>query len=60
MIKSILVAPFRGAWIEINIGIVDTTYTLVAPFRGAWIEMLTDLGELEQKESLPLGERGLK
>ena len=35
-----LVAPFAGAWIEINEMFKDWTLNKVAPFAGAWIEML--------------------
>ena len=34
------VAPFAGAWIEINnFGITENTIADVAPFAGAWIEI---------------------
>ena len=33
------VAPFAGAWIEINIFTQKAVPLLVAPFAGAWIEM---------------------
>jgi len=33
------VAPFTGAWIEIQRDIVDRAPTRVAPFTGAWIEI---------------------
>ena len=35
-----MVAPFMGAWIEINIRVVLYLRVGVAPFMGAWIEML--------------------
>ena len=34
-----LVAPFTGAWIEINGGDLIVLSGTVAPFTGAWIEM---------------------
>ena len=37
---SCTVAPFVGAWIEINIGGLCKIINPVAPFVGAWIEML--------------------
>ena len=37
--KSIRVAPFAGAWIEIFMPISFRTALAVAPFAGAWIEM---------------------
>ena len=33
------VAPFVGAWIEINSGTVKSDMVIVAPFVGAWIEI---------------------
>ena len=39
-----MVAPFTGAWIEINISITYTCCnTEVAPFTGAWIEIIDPL-----------------
>ena len=35
------VAPFAGAWIEINGKSYATKYVAVAPFAGAWIEINT-------------------
>ena len=35
----ILVAPFVGAWIEIDNTEHKDPYILVAPFVGAWIEI---------------------
>ena len=34
-----MVAPFAGAWIEIDINITVFQNGVVAPFAGAWIEM---------------------
>ena len=36
------VAPFAGAWIEIEATALTTTQAQVAPFAGAWIEMDRD------------------
>ena len=33
------VAPFAGAWIEIELGKIISEKETVAPFAGAWIEM---------------------
>ena len=33
------VAPFAGAWIEIEIESFEAAATIVAPFAGAWIEI---------------------
>ena len=37
-----LVAPFVGAWIEINLSDTNFGQLKVAPFVGAWIEMLLE------------------
>ncbi len=55
------VAPFAGAWIEIEEWVKNGTEEEVAPFAGAWIE----INKLEQNyivlfKSLPSRERGLK
>ncbi|WP_404351955.1 hypothetical protein [Caproicibacterium sp. XB2] len=34
------VAPYTGAWIEIDIRMTAEIYTHVAPYTGAWIEMI--------------------
>ena len=34
-----MVAPFAGAWIEINFTYTGSNKTAVAPFAGAWIEI---------------------
>ena len=34
-----LVAPFTGAWIEIQTATIYRAGLMVAPFTGAWIEM---------------------
>ena len=33
------VAPFTGAWIEIQLTVIVSEYLMVAPFTGAWIEI---------------------
>ena len=39
-ITRIIVAPFTGAWIEIEVPITDVKVgDKVAPFTGAWIEI---------------------
>ena len=42
-IMSYIVAPRRGAWIEITYSIEDMATRVVAPRRGAWIEICYDL-----------------
>ena len=56
------VAPFAGAWIEIeNRTGRGTAGAGVAPFAGAWIEMLMcSIDEITSLKSLPSRERGLK
>ncbi len=34
-----IVAPYTGAWIEINIALHISAVDLVAPYTGAWIEI---------------------
>ena len=55
------VAPFAGAWIEINRGSSKQQSNCVAPFAGAWIE-ITSAFSLKSiiDTSLPSRERGLK
>ena len=36
------VAPFAGAWIEINSGFEKSSFGNVALFAGAWIEISTE------------------
>ena len=36
----VIVAPFAGAWIEINLNSTVCIFNYVAPFAGAWIEIL--------------------
>ena len=36
---QMVVAPFAGAWIEINNRTMEVTAENVAPFAGAWIEI---------------------
>ena len=38
-VKLHRVAPFTGAWIEINSLVFPTPISAVAPFTGAWIEI---------------------
>ena len=57
----IKVAPFAGAWIEIEELAKDGGVMVVAPFAGAWIEILYEVIEkLIDLTSLPSRERGLK
>ena len=40
LLHELLVAPFAGAWIEIQLAIrADGSLIFVAPFAGAWIEI---------------------
>ena len=58
---ELLVAPFTGAWIEINSVRVDRCLPFtVAPFTGAWIEITTNKQNPTKKLSLPSRGRGLK
>ena len=43
---SYQVAPFTGAWIEIEQCCAAATVRQVAPFTGAWIEITTDISPL--------------
>ena len=43
-INDVFVAPFMGAWIEINFGDYTKRLTRVAPFMGAWIEITLSAG----------------
>ena len=55
------VAPFAGAWIEIDhLHGRMRLHPVVAPFAGAWIEILPKEYIKEKVESLPSRERGLK
>ena len=55
------VAPFAGAWIEIDLEITGVENKPVAPFAGAWIEILKTLSNTQATlPSLPSRERGLK
>ena len=40
------VAPFAGAWIEIQQKNYTTNLLHVAPFAGAWIEIITSSGKI--------------
>ena len=57
---AVSVAPFAGAWIEINIIAKIARDVFVAPFAGAWIEILLRAALNLSDESLPSRERGLK
>ena len=48
------VAPFTGAWIEINSLTYKNYFTPVAPFTGAWIEIVVGFvwAEKEARRSL--------
>ena len=54
------VAPFTGAWIEIDLRNVFDKEVEVAPFTGAWIEILMERYNVHRFLSLPSRERGLK
>ena len=54
------VAPFAGAWIEINHIHLGFFVVHVAPFAGAWIEILVASSLSVLPWSLPSRERGLK
>ena len=54
------VAPFTGAWIEINVKNIDLSTFPVAPFTGAWIEIGLKKLSLAVPLSLPSRGRGLK
>ena len=55
------VAPFTGAWIEIQKRQAGERHLLqVAPFTGAWIEIRWICSTLSNWPSLPSRERGLK
>ena len=61
MITRTIVAPFAGAWIEIENPRRLLANMNVAPFAGAWIEILSYLLQLVGiVASLPSRERGLK
>ena len=55
-----VVAPFTGAWIEMELAGLEDGPEIVAPFTGAWIEMLLSSGPAVLQVSLPSRERGLK
>ena len=54
------VAPFTGAWIEIDVSVFYFNVWEVAPFTGAWIEITISIAFLPPRMSLPSRERGLK
>ena len=55
-----MVAPFVGAWIEIEYFDELGCRDFVAPFVGAWIEMLIGTSDKISNMSLRSSERGLK
>ena len=55
-----MVAPFTGAWIEIDFTHITNHGVLVAPFTGAWIEIGDQHSTTKSDRSLPSRERGLK
>ena len=58
---TLTVAPFTGAWIEIDLGHYVAYRLKVAPFTGAWIEIKSDLDKkVAMARSLPSRGRGLK
>ena len=61
MITRTIVAPFAGAWIEIENPRRLLANMNVAPFAGAWIEIISFCGKGKSPlQSLPSRERGLK
>ena len=59
--KSLIVAPFTGAWIETMYLPMPTRSVAVAPFTGAWIETCRlRSAHRALRRSLPSRERGLK
>ena len=54
------VAPFAGAWIEMQEGDAFNAKNMVAPFAGAWIEMSSSIYTSIKSLSLPSRERELK
>ena len=48
------VAPFAGAWIEINTAITREITKAVAPFAGAWIEIILADGKTGQDDGRSL------
>ena len=55
-----LVAPYTGAWIEMQVRLEINVYDAVAPYTGAWIEIRSFISFAPKPESLPTRERGLK
>ena len=47
------VAPFTGAWIEINLMPLTSVRASVAPFTGAWIEISMHIGIYGHKHVAP-------
>ena len=61
LLKPTYVAPFTGAWIEIDINIAEEQEMKVAPFTGAWIEIWIErVNNFVSNRSLPSRGRGLK
>ena len=54
------VAPFAGAWIEIDLQDIMLVKNYVAPFAGAWIEIAVVKCNMQYRGSLRSPERGLK
>ncbi len=54
------VAPYTGAWIEINSRYWFSHVSVVAPYTGAWIEIKIIIRVLGKQESHPTRVRGLK
>ena len=54
------VAPYTGAWIEIEIEITMTRDVMVAPYTGAWIEIYDVFAKKSMIPSHPTRVRGLK
>ena len=57
---TLKVAPFAGAWIEIERLVDINDIQEVAPFAGAWIEIQIPPLQAALNASLPSRERGLK
>ena len=58
--KSRIVAPYVGAWIETALNNAKVHLTRVAPYVGAWIETSSASKALATSLSHPMWVRGLK
>ena len=59
--NNLCVAPYAGAWIEMNVfDVSDFNQLQVAPYAGAWIEIIAVIPAFSLASSLPTRERGLK